>query len=400
VQLYPTTYYYGFNISREPFDDPLVRRAFAAAINRSGLVKDAREGSPQPALTFTPPGLFGHVDGYSEGVGIRYNPAQATQWIAAAGYPHGQGLPPVTLTFNSGYGHEPVAEYVQDSWFNTLGVSVTLEAVAWSEYYQRVGTGEVQMYRYGWGADYPDAYTFLDGGVLGEIAQYGLWSNASYEAILHEAAREHDPATREALYKEAERILVETDPAMIPLYYYYGSTVATRPYLERTYHPFGFDIASWRITRVSTDIDTGGGSLGSYHGGTTVEIPAGAVSDTVVLTYSPAYGLPPEGNLRSIGRVFDLAAAYRDTGQPAQIVPGGSYSLTLQLTDAEIGPTIEDTLGVYWWDESGGEWSQQGVSSTANVTDNIVAAQVTHFSRFAVLGETSRVYLPMVLLWD
>ena len=95
VHIQPTacTYYYGFSTSQPPFNNPLVRKAFIAATDRYGLIRDVLGGIQREALTFTPPGVFGHVDGYAEGVGIPFNPTQARQWLAQAGYPNGQGLP-------------------------------------------------------------------------------------------------------------------------------------------------------------------------------------------------------------------------------------------------------------------------------------------------------------------
>jgi len=76
-------------------------------------------------------------------------------------------------------------------------------------------------------------------------------------------------------------------------------------------------------------------------------------------------------------------------------VPGNTYTITVQYTDTETGPAIENTLGLHWWD--GSIWSQQGITSSVNITDNLVTAQVDHLSLFAVLGETRRVFLPLVL---
>ncbi|RLC85172.1 MAG: hypothetical protein DRI79_11735 [Chloroflexi bacterium] len=394
------TYYYGFSISQPPFDDPLVRKAFIAATNRQGLINDVLGGSQQPALTYTPPGIFGHVDGYAEGVGIPYDPSQAQQWLANAGYPNGQGLPPITLWFNTSTGHQHIAEYIRDNWYATLGVSVTLQSLPWGDYLNQLPNGQFQIWRLGWCMDYPDANNFLNDGV--NRANYGNWNNTTYENLLDQAAREQNPDTRKALYKQAEEILVETDAVMMPLYYY-ASAVATKPYLERTYSAGGLgDIATWRITRVSGEIGTDGGDLTSYDGDTTIQIPGGAVTSTVVITHAPASGIPPGGNLNSIGNVFDVTAVYSSTdpgtaGLPAQIAPGYTYTITAQYSDTKIGPTVEDTLGLYWWDEGVSQWSQQGITSTVNITDNLVTAQVDHFSLFAVLGETHRVYLPIIL---
>ncbi len=386
------TYYYGFSVSQPPFNNPLVRKAFAAAIDRQGLINAVTGGIQRPALTFTPPGVFGHVDGYAEGVGIPYSPTQARQWLAQAGYPNGQSLPPITLWFNESPGHQAIAEYVRDGWYATLGVSVTLRSLPWGAYLNQLRNGQFQIWRLSWCMDYPDANNFLNDGV--NRRNFGNWYNATYESLLSQAARAQDPNVRKALYEQAEEILVETDAVMVPLYYY-TKVVATKPYLERTYAAGGGeDMATWRITRVSGEVGTDGGSLTSYHGDTVVQIPAGAITDTVVITHAPAYGMPPGGNLTGIGKVFDVTAVYSSTGEPAQLAPGQTYTITVQYTDAEKGPAIESTLALYSWD--GSQWVRES-SSTVDTDANTITAQPNHFSLWAVLGETRRVYLPLVL---
>jgi hypothetical protein len=83
---------------------------------------------------------------------------------------------------------------------------------------------------------------------------------------------------------------------------------------------------------------------------------------------------------------------------PAQLTPGGTYTVTITYTDAEKGAAVEDTLGLYGWD--GSAWSQQGITSSVNITDNQVTARVDHLSLFGLLGETNRVYLPLVIKGD
>jgi oligopeptide transport system substrate-binding protein len=390
------TYYYGFSVAEAPFDDPLVRKAFAAATNRRGLVNDVMWAGQQPALTFTPPGVFGHVDGYEEGVGIPYNPTQARQWLAQAGHPGGQGLPPVTLWFNASTGHQRIAEYIRDSWYATLGVSVTLQSEEWKTYLADLPKGEFQVWRLAWCADYNDAYNFLYDGVIPYRSNYGNWTNSSYSNLLSQAAREQNPTARRALYKQAEEILAQTDAVMLPLYYY-ATVVATQPYLQRTFPASGaFDISTWRIMRVQGVVDPAtGGSLSSFDSQTTVQIPAGAISGTVIITHTPAYGMPPAANLNGIGHTFDLTAVYSNTRDTAHLLPGTFYTVTVQYSDTEIGPTVEDTLGLFGWD--GHAWSQAGITSTVNISDNIVTAQVTHFSLFTVLGETHRLFLPLIM---
>jgi oligopeptide transport system substrate-binding protein len=390
----PCTYYYGFSASQPPFNNTLVRKAFIAATNRQGMINTVQGGVQRAALTFTPPGVFGYVDGFAEGVGIQYNPAQARQWLAQAGYPNGQGLPPIKLSFNSSTGHQAIAEYIRNNWYSTLGVSVTLQSVPWQTYLQQLRTGQFQIWRLGWCMDYPDAHNFLYDAVIPSRSQYGNWTNATYDSLLDQATRTQDVNTRKSLYKQAERILVETDAMMLPLYHYV-SVVAAKPYLERTYSVNTYDISTWRMTRVGGTASPGaGGAVTSYHGDTTIDIPPGAVTDTVVITQSPAYGMPPVGNLTGINHVFDITAVYTGTGQPASIAQGQTYTITVQYTDAEKGPAIESTLALYYWD--GNQWIKE-TSSQVDVAANTVSATPNHFSLWAVFGETKRVFLPVVL---
>ena len=48
------------------------------------------------------------------------------------------------------------------------------------------------------------------------------WSNPKYDALIAAAGREIDPAKRNAIFQEAERLLCITDVPICPLYYYVG----------------------------------------------------------------------------------------------------------------------------------------------------------------------------------
>ena len=249
------TQYYGFNTALAPFNDPLVRKVFIAAVNRPGLIDAQTGGTGVLAQTFTAPGMFGFVDGVAEGVGIPYDVTQARAWLSAAGFPNGAGLPPITLWFNSSPGVQAIAEYMQSNWAANLNVTVTLQSLPWSEYLNQLDQGTMQIWRLGWCLDYNDAYNFLYDAVVPSPGRYGGWSNSSYLSLLNDAAlTTDDDNARRAFYKQAEGILVGTDAVMLPLFYN-GSYVLTRPYLTRTY-PLAMEmqIRDWALTFVSKTI--------------------------------------------------------------------------------------------------------------------------------------------------
>jgi oligopeptide transport system substrate-binding protein len=387
------TYYYGFSLSQAPFDSLLVRKAFAAATDRQGLIDTVLHGVNEPALTFTAPGIFGHVDGAAEGVGMPYDPVQAQALLAAAGYTPAT-LPPVTLWYNTSAGHKAIAEYVRKSWYDTLGVSATLSSLAWQQpYLGQVNAGNLQVWRMGWYSDYPDAYSFLH-DALEPRSSFGNWNNATYDGLLDQALNEPDPDARKALYKQAEEILVETDAVMIPLYYFTG-VIATKPYLERTYPAGGQpDVAMWRIRTSETIEPDTGGTLTSYLGDTIIEIPPNAIEDTAIITLSSISRVKSGGPLTGIGHMFDVTAVVMPTGEPAVLAPDKTYNLTVHYTDVERGPVKENTLALYSWD--GDEWVKDPTSQVDGSL-NEVSATPDHFSLWTVLGETNRTFLPLVL---
>jgi len=245
-----TTYFYGFNVSRSPFDNAWVRKAFCASVDRQGLVLDVVGGASQPAMTFVPPGIYGHVDGEAESVGIAYDPVQARQWLADGGYPNGQGLPPITVWYSTSPGHQAIAEYLRQNWIDNLGVTVELQSLPWGygpgQYVPFIDAGEAQMFRWAWTADYNDARNFLV-EAISERSPFGGWTSPEYESFLAQSDCPTDAQTRLNLLKQAEEIIVEADAIMLPLYYF-GVETAAKPNLRRTYPGYDApDVSEWEL---------------------------------------------------------------------------------------------------------------------------------------------------------
>jgi len=68
--------------------------------------------------------------------------------------------------------------------------------------------------------------------------------------------------------------------------------------------------------------------------------------------------------------------------------------VTIGYSDAEKGPAIEHTLALYNWD--GARWVREP-TSVVNLEANTVTAMPNHFGLWAVLGETRRMFLPVVV---
>ena len=258
------TYYYGFSHDVPPFDNPLVRAAFASAIDRPRMINEAAGGDPFPAITFAPPGVFGHVDGYAQGIGRPYAPALAAQLLADSGY---TGDPPITLMYPTSSYDQGIAESIRQIWIETLGITVNLEDLPWYDYLDFLSDGSAEdrpgIWRLRWCSDYPDAHNWHHDAMEDWIAHLARYDSPDYFDLVDAAATETDPATRLDLYKQAEAQLTMTDTAMAPLYYYVGHTL-TRPDLDRTYPPSGGErLQEWSFTGAPRDLEIVWGSPGS-----------------------------------------------------------------------------------------------------------------------------------------
>jgi len=212
---YLGTYYFTFNVTRPPFDDVRVRRAFNCAADKQRLVRYILRGGQKAADTFVPPG----IPGYPAVKGPRFDPHLAAELLAKAGYPAGKGFPKVELLYNSSESHKHIAEVLQDMWKENLGVSIELVNLEWKTYLDALRRKDYQLARAGWIGDYVDPNTFLDLFVTGGGNNRTGWGNTQYDSLIRAAGREPDPARRMAVFTRAEAILIDEMPVM-PLYFY------------------------------------------------------------------------------------------------------------------------------------------------------------------------------------
>ena len=242
------TYYYGFNTTKPPFDNKLVRQAFSYALDRQKLIDTVLKGGQKPAKTFACPGIFGSPAEDPSFQGISFDPAKAKELLAQAGYPDGKGLPEITLMFNTSESHQAIAQFAQRSWKENLGVDVKLTNQEWAVYLQTVANDAPQIFRMGWCTDYPDENNWVLENFHSTKSKNQIrWNNPEFDKAVDDAAAESDPAKRKELYKKAEQILCVDEAAIIPVYYYTRNTV-TKPYVVRTYSPLGIEhINKWKV---------------------------------------------------------------------------------------------------------------------------------------------------------
>jgi oligopeptide transport system substrate-binding protein len=243
------TYYYGFNTQAPIVSDQRVRLALSEAIDRQSLIDNVVKGGQIPAQWFTMPGFAGsptlkdHPD-----LGVKFDVADAKTQLQSYLDETKQTADQLDLTlmYNTSSGHQAIAEAIQQMWKDNLGLNVKVVNQEWKVYLVTTKTKDTpQIFRMGWCDDYPDANNFdrevfsVNGSMnpadaSGKTVGGVNWTNQQYEDLVKQAAVETDPAKRVDLYAQAEEILVKTDAAIAPIYWYTNLDM-TKPYVTRTY---------------------------------------------------------------------------------------------------------------------------------------------------------------------
>jgi len=218
------TYYYNFNMDLPMFQDVRVRKALNLAIDRELIVETLGAGQV-PAAGFVPPGFLDHEGNdffeKSGTYGIASDDskiAEAQALLAEAGFPGGAGFPEFTIMYNTGAGHQQVAELVQEMLKTNLGITTKLENQEWAVFQDTRKEGDYEVSRGGWLTDFMDPMGLLAIFTTENAYNDPNYNNAEYDALLSTAAKTRGAEHFEALYA-AQEILMSELP-IIPVYHY------------------------------------------------------------------------------------------------------------------------------------------------------------------------------------
>lgn len=242
------TYYISLNDQREPFTDPLVRKALSLAIDREYVANVIMQGTYSPAYNLVGPGIMDaegkgefidNANGGESYITEDYEAAleEAKALLAEAGYPNGEGFPTITYSANDAGYHIPVAEYLQTAW-GELGITMNIDKVDWASFLPLRRAGDFDISRNGWVMDYNDPSNIIELFTTGNGNNDGKYSNPEFDAAI-EASRVADVNAHFEALHQAEDILME-DMGCIPVAYYNDFWLQS-PSLQGTWHsPYGY----------------------------------------------------------------------------------------------------------------------------------------------------------------
>ena len=153
---------------------------------------------------------------------MKQDTAKAKQLAKDAGLPPGTK---VSIAFNTGGGHEGWVQAVAGEIGDVLGWKVDIKPGPFKELLKAESDPKASgLFRAAWSADYPTSWNFLCPLLCTQPADNpgdnrGRYSNPQFDSLLAQGQAEPDAAKRADLYKQAEKIAIGQDLALIPLWY-------------------------------------------------------------------------------------------------------------------------------------------------------------------------------------
>lgn len=203
------------------FEDIHVRKAFRHCYNAQVLINEVG-GEPIP--TDLPIGYLG----YSEELPLpEFSMKKATEEFKKAfdGELWEKGFK-LTLLYNTGNEARQTAAEMFKFYIESLNPKfrIDVQGVQWPTYLKAQRAGYMPAFIIGWLADYPDPHNFL----ATYYASYGIYASrqgepflefarANVDELITAAVKETDPAKREELYIEVQKIAIENTLG-VPLY--------------------------------------------------------------------------------------------------------------------------------------------------------------------------------------
>lgn len=211
------TYFFRANVEKPPFNHPLMRKAFALAVNRKEIIENVTQGEQAVATGLVPAAMGLKNEPYfQDGDG-----ELAKSYFKQALEELNLTKPPaISLMYVAGDRNHTIAQAVQQQWREAFGIEVKLEAIERKVYFDKLSKRDYQLATSSWTADFKDPINFL------EVFKYKAggsnntaWEHPRYTALLDLAMGAIDKEKRMGFLKESETLLMDEMP-VIPVFYY------------------------------------------------------------------------------------------------------------------------------------------------------------------------------------
>lgn len=236
-----SSYYIQFNLGKEPINNLNIRKALQLAYDPKVLTSVVLNNGSEPASGLIAPKMTG-ADGKSfrdmQGDVIKPDAAKAKE-LWEKGVKELGKTPEITLLTADDTVSKDTGTFLQSEFKKNLGIDIQLATKPYSGRLQAMRDNDYQMVVSKWGADYNDPMTYLDLWVAPVKPFRGNYSNPKYDELVAAAKNEVDEKVRMKKLLEAEKVMLEDDAVLGPLYYQ-GTAYLEKPYVKDIVtHPSG-----------------------------------------------------------------------------------------------------------------------------------------------------------------
>lgn len=224
-----------------------IRLALTHAINRESITTDVLKDGSAPTYTAVPMDFAAGPDGsdYAEDQTryadvCAYDADKALEcWNAGLAE---LGVSEITLDMvvDADDAPQKVAQVLKEQWETTLpGFTVNLVVEPKKQRVEDLQNGNFELGLTRWGPDYADPMTYLGMWITDNSNNYGLWSNAEYDAIIDECTTGDlctDAEGRWARLYDAEKLVMD-EAVIFPLYTQCNAEMMSSKVTGVEFHP-------------------------------------------------------------------------------------------------------------------------------------------------------------------
>ena len=234
--LFATNFFF-FKCVDEPWNDHRVRRAMALLVPWSRIRTDQ--------IFYATDTLVPQVPDYPEVEGIaEQDRREAMSLLEEAGYPRGEGLPPIVIRVTAGGDASGVVGIMAEAWRESLETEVEIDQVSFRQYFASVKRDDFTLGRMTWIGDFADPLTFLQMWTSESNLNDAKYSDTRYDGMVEKAI----PVEGDERYRmlaEAEGYLLE-QAVVLPISNQPSVNLIDLDYIEGWYpnaldiHPFKY----------------------------------------------------------------------------------------------------------------------------------------------------------------
>ncbi|MDM5268551.1 ABC transporter substrate-binding protein [Bacillus wiedmannii] len=224
-----STFFLRLNQKRNGQDTPLkskkLREAIALSIDKKGLANVILNNGSKATDQLVPKGLATGPDGkdYQDTFknGLKYDPKKgAAAWDAAKKELGKDQITIELLSYDDGTAKK-IADYFKDQIEKNLkGVTVNTKIQPFKQKLKLESAQDYEVSFAGWSPDYSDPMTFIDMFESKSPYNQMSYSNPKYDEMVKKAGNEllSDPKKRWETLGKAEKLFLEEDAGLVPLY--------------------------------------------------------------------------------------------------------------------------------------------------------------------------------------